>query len=84
MLRLGICEQIAASGQAEASANLPDATLIRRGVKDLGRRYDDEHGGFGDAPKFPEPANLELIRTRANYQTVMAQAEKFYAEVLGK
>jgi uncharacterized protein YyaL (SSP411 family) len=27
----------------------------------LEQSFDDEHGGFGDAPKFPHPANLELL-----------------------
>jgi uncharacterized protein len=27
----------------------------------LEQGFDDEHGGFGDAPKFPHPANLELL-----------------------
>ena len=27
----------------------------------LEQGFDDEHGGFGDAPKFPHPSNLELL-----------------------
>jgi uncharacterized protein YyaL (SSP411 family) len=27
----------------------------------LARSYDREHGGFGDAPKFPHPTSLELL-----------------------
>ncbi len=29
-------------------------------LKGLKRSFDPEHGGFGDAPKFPHPAELEL------------------------
>ncbi len=27
----------------------------------LEQSFDEEHGGFGDAPKFPHPTNLELL-----------------------
>ena len=27
----------------------------------LEQSFDDEHGGFGDAPKFPHPSNLDLL-----------------------
>ena len=30
----------------------------------LARQYDDAHGGFGGAPKFPSPANLHFLIRR--------------------
>ncbi|MGA8534900.1 MAG: DUF255 domain-containing protein, partial [Candidatus Tumulicola sp.] len=30
-------------------------------VEEIGTTYDDEYGGFGDAPKFPQPDLLEFL-----------------------
>ena len=38
-----------------------DRKLISAAVKALRSRYDATHGGFGGAPKFPSPTNLELL-----------------------
>ena len=35
--------------------------LARRACADIGRSYDPIHGGFGRAPKFPQPMVLELM-----------------------
>jgi hypothetical protein len=40
---------------------LPGAEAIARAVSSLAAAFDDEHGGFGDAPKFPRPAALGLL-----------------------
>ena len=39
----------------------PDEKLVSAAANQLLRSYDDEHGGFGGAPKFPQPANLLLL-----------------------
>ncbi|MBW2243192.1 MAG: thioredoxin domain-containing protein [Deltaproteobacteria bacterium] len=39
----------------------PGAAQLVRAARDMLRAGDDEHGGFGDAPKFPTPTSLELI-----------------------
>ena len=36
-------------------------TLIRQAVSQLKRSFDQEHGGFGMAPKFPMPQNLLFL-----------------------
>ncbi len=36
-------------------------TLVDSAVSTLSRRYDSEYGGFGAAPKFPQPVALELL-----------------------
>ena len=48
---------------------MPTATLITRAAGDLGRSYDEDHGGFnwGRAPKFPRPVELELLRYGASH-----------------
>mgnify|MGYP003326029293 FL=1 len=35
--------------------------LVDSAVSTLSRRYDPEYGGFGAAPKFPQPVTLELL-----------------------
>lgn len=45
---------------AHSTANLDDAP-IRALVDQLERSYDDEFGGFGEAPKFPQPEVHELL-----------------------
>ena len=35
--------------------------ILERAVRGLSRSFDGEHGGFGGAPKFPQPANLEFL-----------------------
>ncbi|HQF38281.1 MAG TPA: thioredoxin domain-containing protein [Opitutaceae bacterium] len=36
-------------------------TAIARCLRYLGEQFDRTHGGFGGAPKFPRPANLNLL-----------------------
>jgi uncharacterized protein YyaL (SSP411 family) len=31
------------------------------GLNQLAKRFDDEHGGFGDAPKFPQPSIINFL-----------------------
>ncbi len=35
--------------------------ILDRAFRGLRRSFDPEHGGFGAAPKFPQPANLEFL-----------------------
>jgi hypothetical protein len=42
----------------------PVPETVRRAVDLLVERSDPRHGGFGDAPKFPHPAALELLLRR--------------------
>ena len=41
--------------------HLPDLAALDRAVADLRGSFDPEHGGFGGAPKFPQPTTLELL-----------------------
>jgi hypothetical protein len=74
--REAIQEQGAALREAMAELEpAADGPIPDIGVFDVARRqlassFDAEHGGFGRAPKFPHPTNLELLlrhhaRTRA-------------------
>ena len=52
-----------AAWQPEKSADdvAPDATPIETALQQLGRDFDRVHGGFGAAPKFLHPAELDLL-----------------------
>ncbi len=39
----------------------PDTAAIADATAQLGKLYDPVHGGFGGAPKFPNPADLALL-----------------------
>jgi uncharacterized protein YyaL (SSP411 family) len=53
-----------------ATAAVPGINVFDVARRELAATFDAEHGGFGHAPKFPHPTNLELLlrhyaRTRA-------------------
>jgi len=47
--------------QRPAKAGELDALVVRDAGRALLEHVDHEHGGFGDAPKFPNPFNLDLL-----------------------
>jgi len=51
------------SGTAEA---LPGRLGLTRAAEQLLAHADREHGGFGDAPKFPTPTSLDLLLAAAD------------------
>ncbi|MEX0448815.1 thioredoxin domain-containing protein [Spiribacter sp. 221] len=52
-----------------AGAGLPGSDALEAARLQLGERFDPAHGGFGDAPKFPQPVALErLLRHYARSQ----------------
>ncbi|HLZ65768.1 MAG TPA: thioredoxin domain-containing protein [Aliidongia sp.] len=53
----GLAEQAAA--RAAEGAIAPD--LLNQIAERLAKNIDPIHGGFGQAPKFPNPSNLELL-----------------------
>ena len=44
-----------------AAGDALDRTAIENAYGQLRQRFDDEHGGFGAAPKFPSPHNLLFL-----------------------
>ncbi len=40
---------------------IPDASPLDGARRQLAGSFDAEHGGFGRAPKFPHPTNLEIL-----------------------
>ncbi|MBX3217454.1 MAG: thioredoxin domain-containing protein [Labilithrix sp.] len=51
-------------GAGEAPPFAPGPDLLERATRQLLRRFDDAHGGFGRAPKFPNTMPLEVVLRR--------------------
>jgi hypothetical protein len=56
------------TGGATAPDTVPGAALLDESVRFLERQYDATHGGFGGAPKFPQPSTLDIL-LRQNVRT---------------
>ena len=56
-------EQTQANEPSEAGAGL-DSKPVTSCVDMLARAFDPRDGGFGGAPKFPHPGNIELLLSR--------------------
>ena len=52
---LGGVEQFPADGQKAG------ASIAQSIIESTGRMFDRQHGGFGNAPKFPHPSALDLL-----------------------
>lgn len=49
--------------EASEDGAAPDVQTLNEAFRQLSRRFDETHGGFGSAPKFPSPHNhLFLLR----------------------
>ena len=57
-----VMEALAEAGQGGESAqfNADEAPLLR-GFESFSRSFDEEHGGFGGAPKFPRPSVINFL-----------------------
>lgn len=47
--------------QQGVSSDIPDRSVIDAATGQLSNRFDEDHGGFGVAPKFPSAQNLMLL-----------------------
>jgi uncharacterized protein len=58
-----VAEALAAAGgvPGEPAAVLPGEDRIRAAARQYAEAFDPDHGGFGEAPKFPQPSVLELL-----------------------
>jgi uncharacterized protein YyaL (SSP411 family) len=50
----------ASRGDERAQFN-PDEAPLLRGFESFSRSFDEEHGGFGGAPKFPRPSVINFL-----------------------
>jgi uncharacterized protein YyaL (SSP411 family) len=56
-----IGDNLARRAAPPAAGPIADATALKRTAESILSRYDERWGGFGKAPKFPRPANLEFL-----------------------
>jgi hypothetical protein len=59
-----LTESLRASAQLQASHEPLTTTLLQDAVRALRRGYDQEWGGWGRAPKFPQASTLEFLLRR--------------------
>jgi hypothetical protein len=57
---------------APAAGAAPDKTVLQAALAGLSRGFDSRHGGFGGAPKFPQPMVLEFL-LREHFRTGEAE-----------
>ncbi len=50
-----------AAASAASSAEKPGRASLYGGLGQLVQRFDDEHGGFGSSPKFPQPSIINFL-----------------------
>ena len=48
-------------GKEGDGGGLPGTGCIQRGYEMLEKRFDSKYGGYGNAPKFPQPSELQCI-----------------------
>jgi uncharacterized protein len=57
----GMGRMTALDGGEEGGRGEPTAAILDNAVRHLSRAFDPQHGGFGDAPKFPHPMDLKVL-----------------------
>jgi uncharacterized protein YyaL (SSP411 family) len=62
-------------------ANLTREPLLQARTR-LEQSFDDEHGGFGDAPKFPHPTSLSLLLAQWHASRAKSTDERGLAMVM--
>jgi hypothetical protein len=66
-IRKGASELLSALRKAHETASAGDGAappgeeLLDQAVRTMAGQYDPTHGGFGGAPKFPQPVTLEVL-----------------------
>jgi hypothetical protein len=76
-----ILEALRAAVRGAAGGRLPTADVLAKGFSELQSEYDEEHGGFGPAPKFPTPHNLTFL-LRYHHRSRDARALRMAEETL--
>lgn len=57
---------VPSDGNRTATHGPASEPIFENAIQTLIRQYDEEHGGFGNAPKFPRPATLNFLLRFAN------------------
>lgn len=71
-----LTEWIARAQQAEPSTEPLSPDLLEAAYHAAGLQFDWQHGGFGDAPKFPQPLALDFI-LRASHRLTAGRGMQF-------
>ena len=66
-----LTEHLRAQAQRDAPAGSLRGELLERAIARLREDYDDEHGGFGGAPKFPPHCVLDLLLARGELEPAL-------------
>ncbi|MEE4360572.1 MAG: thioredoxin domain-containing protein [Pseudomonadales bacterium] len=66
----------ALNAQGSGQSQLPDAAVLDAARAQLASAYDRVDGGFGDAPKFPMPSQIERLLRHAARSTRLGQSDR--------
>ena len=70
-----LTEALGRSGQLEAGDEIVGPEVLEGAYRQFRAAHDDEWGGFGQAPKFPTPQNLDfVVRTLARNRSAVTLA----------
>ena len=65
------------AASAESGAEKPGRASLDAGLGQLEKRFDEEHGGFGGSPKFPQPSIINfLLRMSVHHGSGATPASK--------
>lgn len=56
-----LTEALGQGGRMPAGAEVPGPEVLEHAINHLHQAFDEEWGGFGGAPKFPTPQNLDFV-----------------------
>lgn len=56
-----LMQALAEQGRGEGEATLPGSGVLEKAYRRLRESFDERHGGFGGAPKFPVPHRLTFL-----------------------
>ena len=73
-----LTEQLQAQSELQLQHEALNRLLIDEAFGSLDKQYDKAQGGFGSAPKFPQPMNLEFLLLRyrrTRYPAALAMVE---------
>jgi len=73
-----ITEHVQQTAAVSARVDVLDTEILTGAVSDLKQRFDRTWGGFGQAPKFPQPMGIEFLlreHQRSGSEEALAMAE---------
>jgi uncharacterized protein YyaL (SSP411 family) len=79
-----ILQALHSASESQAGGLQLDESVLQRAYDELSRRFDDQNGGFGSAPKFPSAHNLLFLlryRWRSGEQQALDMVEKTLARM---